>query len=501
MQQRAHEAMNNPPISATTRVPRFSAIQLQAWLALVSVLCLCVNFYAAPAEASRLRHRGHTLLRSARSAPAPDISSALIIDARTGEVLHASNANAQRYPASLTKMMTLYLTFDALKQGKMRLTQQLPVTAHAAAMPATNLALKPGSYLPVETAIKALVVRSANDAAVVLGEALGGSEPQFAELMTKKARQLGMTGTVFKNASGLPNREQRTTARDLAVLALALNKHFPQYYSYFKTTAFAYNGVNYTTHNRVLLNYPGCDGLKTGFINASGFNLVSSVRRNNRYLVGVVMGSPTWASRDRKMMDLFDQALGIRGAPMSVIGSAGKVGLPNGGETQTASLAEEAPQGDAAPVVEAKATTATLAAPAPAEAKRAATVLTASVTKAQNFDAEANRPVPGVQVAMLQSSSGSLGTLSTSRAAPTLAGNGWGIQVGAYAKRDEAQEAARKMQNRLPQELASAQALAVADATGSIQRARLAGLTEKDARTACRKLVQQQEACFVYQAN
>ncbi len=514
------------------RVASSSSISLRSIsLRYISLRSMALHLFAAllmassiamQAEASRIRHRPHTLLRSIHTAPM-DISSELIIDARTGEVLHAKDASAQRYPASLTKMMTLYLTFDALKAGKMRLNQQLPISTHAASMPATNLALRPGSYLPVETAIKALVVRSANDAAVVLGEALGGSEPQFAELMTRKARQLGMNGTVFKNASGLPNIEQHTTARDLAVLALALNKHFPQYYSYFKTTEFVFNGKNYTTHNRVLLKYPGCDGLKTGFINASGFNLVSAVHRNNRYLVGVVMGSPTWASRDRHMMDLFDQALGIHGAPMSVIGNTGRVGVsktahavseiavaaPKSGSNAVSQNVAKAEIVSQEPVMEAEAqgdtdktetvlTTAAVVLPAPKAialappASVSARVISASVSQAQTLDAQLNRSrAGGVQVAMQ----------SSPAAFSAAAGAGWGIQVGAYAKAAEAQAAARKVQMHLPTELSHAQAQAVSDSSGLVQRARLGGLSEQEARNACRKLVQEREACFVFQAN
>lgn len=505
-------------------VPMLNRFKKRGWYFLAVILAF--SAVSMPAEAARL-HRPHTLVRNVIHRPAPDITAELIIDARTGEVLHAKDASAQRYPASLTKMMTLYLAFDALKSGKMRLNQQLPISTHAASMPATNLALRPGTYLPVETAIKALVVRSANDAAVVLGEALGGTEPQFAEIMTRKAHQLGMNGTIFKNANGLPNTEQHTTARDLAVLALALNKHFPEYYPYFKTTEFSFDGKNYTTHNRVLLKYPGCDGLKTGFINASGFNLVSAVHRNGRYIIGVVMGSPSWASRDRRMMDLFDQALGLRGAPMSVIGNADRVGVsktagavtetaaasaPN--DTLTASVTDDAP----APIETARseAVTSPVDAPVPATGaapqvaatsvppvqttpnRRAATVLTDSVAKAQTLDGQLNNKTRGVQVAA-QTSPAAFSAAAAGNA-PAAAG-GWGIQVGAYGKRDEAQAAARKIQTQLPAELSHAQPIAVADGTGAIQRARLAGLTEQEARMACRKLVQEREACFVFQAN
>lgn len=231
----------------------------------------------------------------------------IVIDAETHEVLYAENADARRYPASLTKMMTLYMLFEALEDNRFTLDSPLSVSRAAAAMPATKLWLKAGSTLPVETAIKALVVRSANDVAVVVAESMGGTESQFAQMMTAKARDLGMHNTTFRNASGLPDSRQVTTARDMAMLSRRLMLDFPQYYHYFSQQSFTWGGKTVRGHNRLLANYPGADGLKTGFIRASGFNVATSAVRNNRRILSVVMGGYSASSRDKHMANLLDR--------------------------------------------------------------------------------------------------------------------------------------------------------------------------------------------------
>ena len=233
--------------------------------------------------------------------------AALVVDASTGRVLYEKNAGDLRYPASLTKMMTLYLTFDALKHNRVTLDSQLPVSAKAAGQPQTNISLNPGERLPVRIAIESVVVRSANDSAMVLAEALGGTEWNFALMMTQKARELGMKDTVFRNPNGLPDNSQHTTAYDLAKLAIALRRDFPEYYPYFKLDSFDYKGITYPGHNRVMARYDGVDGVKTGFIRASGYNLVTSVRKDGVNLVAVVMGGSTAQSRDDEMISLLDQ--------------------------------------------------------------------------------------------------------------------------------------------------------------------------------------------------
>jgi D-alanyl-D-alanine carboxypeptidase len=250
------------------------------------------------------------------AAPYADI----VVDANSGAVLHATNPDARRHPASLTKIMTLYLLFEQLEAGKLKLDSALKVSAEASGQTPTKLGLKPGTTLNVEDAIKGMVTRSANDAAVVVAEAIAGSESEFAKVMTRKAQALGMKSTVYKNASGLPDDNQVTTARDQSILGRAVQERFPRYYKYFSIRSFTFRGQAITNHNHLLGKVDGVDGIKTGYINASGFNLVTSVHRGNRYLVAVVMGGSSGASRDARMRELINekivQASTKRTAPM-----------------------------------------------------------------------------------------------------------------------------------------------------------------------------------------
>lgn len=239
--------------------------------------------------------------------------SELVINANTGEILHSDNADKIRYPASLTKMMTLYLTFEHIKKGKLNLNLSLPVSSYAASRPKSNLSLKPGEIINVRDAILALVVKSANDISVVLAEAISGSEQQFVDLMNERAIQLGMRNTKFKNVSGLHHNEQKTTAIDMAKLAIALRRDFAEYYHFFARKSFIYKGIVYKTHNHVTADYPGADGLKTGFVNASGFNLVTSATRGQVKLIGVIMGGASAKSRDSKMTQLLNKYFGHYG--------------------------------------------------------------------------------------------------------------------------------------------------------------------------------------------
>lgn len=233
--------------------------------------------------------------------------AAIVVDMNTERVLFARNADAARYPASLTKMMTLYLLFEELKSGRMSLSTQMSVSAHAAGQAPSKLGLSAGSTITVRTAILALITRSANDVAAVIAENIAGSHGNFAARMTRKARALGMAGTTFRNASGLPDAAQRTTARDMAKLAQALIDDFPEYFDYFKTRSFTYQGRYHGNHNRLLGRVEGVEGIKTGYIRASGFNLATSARRGGRHLVAVVMGGPSGAARDAHMADILDR--------------------------------------------------------------------------------------------------------------------------------------------------------------------------------------------------
>jgi D-alanyl-D-alanine carboxypeptidase len=230
----------------------------------------------------------------------------IVVDDKSGLVLHEVSADAPRHPASLTKIMTLYLLFEQLEAGRLKLDTPLPVSSKAALQNPTKLGLKADQTLTVEDAIKGLVTKSANDAAVVVAEAIGGSEEEFAQLMTLKARMLGMLSTVYVNASGLPAEEQITTARDQAVLGRAIQHRFPGYYGYFATPSFRYKGVEMRNHNNLLGNVKGVDGIKTGYTEASGYNLTSSVRRDEKHVVAVVLGGKSNGARDARMRELIE---------------------------------------------------------------------------------------------------------------------------------------------------------------------------------------------------
>ena len=260
------------------------------------------------AEARRSRHHQHARHQEARESYSPGFSS-IIVDGNSGATLSANNPDASRHPASLTKIMTLYLLFERLDAGAIKLDSEMSVSERASEQAPTKLGLRPGQTIRVEDAIKGLVTRSANDAAVVIAEAIAGDESEFARLMTRKARSLGMTRTIYRNASGLPNDEQVTTARDQSTLGRAIQDRFPRYYRYFSTTAFNYHGQSIRNHNHLLGKIEGVDGIKTGYTRSSGFNLVTSMRRGNRHLIGVVMGGRSSGSRDATMRNLLAENL------------------------------------------------------------------------------------------------------------------------------------------------------------------------------------------------
>lgn len=241
-----------------------------------------------------------------------------VIDAESGRVLVEQNADELHYPASLTKLMTLYLVFDGLQQQQLTLDQTLSVSRHAADQEPTKIGLRRGETISIHDLILALVTQSANDAAAVLGEGIAGSEAVFAERMSEQAKELGMTQTVFRNASGLPDRHQVTTARDMARLARALIRDFPEDYKYFSVKSFRYHGRTYRNHDRLIYRYDGIDGMKTGFTNAARFNLVSSALRGDHRLIGVVLGSSSPAERDRKMTALLDRGFAAGAAPPAI---------------------------------------------------------------------------------------------------------------------------------------------------------------------------------------
>src|SRR5271166_931451 len=294
-----------------SRIGRF--VRLAA-AALISVSALSIA--GAPAQAHHYRHHRyyaiahhphyHYVRRAIAAIPASPAFSAIVVDANSGRTLYSADETGLRHPASITKVMTLYLLFEELDKGAMTLRTQIPISGHAAAQEPSKLGLAPGETISVEDAIKAVVTRSANDVAVAIGEAIGQTEDNFADLMTRKARALGMSSTVYRNASGLPNDQQVTTARDLTTLARALEDRFPRYFHYFSTHEFAYAGEVIGNHNHLLGRVDGVDGIKTGYTRASGFNLLTSVHRDGRYLIAVVMGGGTAGVRDRFMENLIE---------------------------------------------------------------------------------------------------------------------------------------------------------------------------------------------------
>jgi D-alanyl-D-alanine carboxypeptidase len=287
---------------ASSRVLRVCAFGVVA-------VTTAVTFTTDAAEARHSRHHHYVRHHQEEHESYSPAFSSIIVDGNSGATLSSNNPDASRHPASLTKIMTLYLLFERLDAGKMKLDTEMQVSEHASEQAPTKLGLRPGQTIRVEDAIKGLVTRSANDAAVVIAEAIAGDEDDFAGLMTRKARALGMTRTVYRNASGLPDDDQVTTARDQSTLGRAIQDRFPRYYRYFSTAAFTFRGHSISNHNHLLGTVEGVDGIKTGYTRASGFNLVTSMRRGNRHLVGVVLGGRSGGSRDAIMRGLLAENL------------------------------------------------------------------------------------------------------------------------------------------------------------------------------------------------
>lgn len=292
------------------------------WLALAGVAAALTIAVAGadPAQARAKSKRDHARPRAIHGPNYRPPYADIVVDDKSGLVLHEVNADEPRHPASLTKIMTLYLLFEQLEAGKLKLDTPLPVSTRASLQNPTKLGLKPNQTIKVEDAILGLVTKSANDAAVVVAEAIAGSEEEFAALMTLKARALGMSGATYVNASGLPAEAQITTARDQALLGRAIQHRFPVYYQYFATPSFRYKGAEMRNHNNLLGNVKGVDGIKTGYTEASGYNLTSSVRRDDKHIVSVVLGGTSNGARDARMRQLIEEhivrASTVRSAPI-----------------------------------------------------------------------------------------------------------------------------------------------------------------------------------------
>jgi D-alanyl-D-alanine carboxypeptidase len=524
----------------------------------LSAVFLLVTVGADSADA-RSRHRRvkqavkHAVQK--RSSYEPPYA-AIVVDANSGRVLHAANPDSQRHPASITKIMTLYLLFEQLEAGKLKLDSSLTVSARAASQAPSKLDLKPGQTIKVEDAIKALVTKSANDIAVVVAETIAGSEDEFARTMTRKARALGMNSTVYANASGLPDDDQITTARDQALLGRAIQDRFPRQYRYFAISSFYYGGHAIRNHNHLLGRVAGVDGIKTGYIQKSGFNLVTSVRRGNRHLVAVVIGGTSAGSRDARMRSLIEQYIG------------------QGASERTAAKIVEAPaQAQAKPPAPPVITQLPRSEPPPsaAEPARVDTISTDSITYARP---SANRPAPGstepiaavpvktltvraastaqsaALTALSVAASAAQGPITAAHAPPAPAAtaaapvmqyqtasagslpaagfaparqpsvqagepvatqtasvsaaqkaqprSGWIIQIGAFPDENEARERLQSAQNIAKDILAQADAFTerVTKGRETLYRARFAGLDESSAEAACRHFKRNKIDCF-----
>ena len=296
-------------VTGSTPGPSLRALLISLFSTFVAIAFVLITIGDSDAHRSRKKHKHYKKKHVSKRVKPNKKYAAYVIDAKTGKVLHAENANALRYPASLTKMMTLYLVFEELKRGSIKKSSRVVMTRNAAKRPPSKLGIRPGRSISVEQAILSLVTKSANDVSTAVGEKLSGSEAAFAARMTRKARQLGMKRTTFKNANGLPNRAQKTTAADMAKLGLALREHFPRQFRYFKTRSFKYGRRKYGNHNKLLGRVRGVDGIKTGYTRASGFNLVSSVSHGGRRIVAVVMGGRSGGRRNRAMTRLIKKYL------------------------------------------------------------------------------------------------------------------------------------------------------------------------------------------------
>lgn len=452
--------------------------------------------------------------------------AAYVMDAKTGQVLFSRNGDAERYPASLTKMMTLYMLFEAMESGRVAKSTPIPITAKAAAEPPTKIGLRAGATITAENAIYALVTRSANDISTAVGEFLGGSEQNFARLMTTKARQLGMNGTTFQNAHGLPNPRQVTTARDMAILGIALREHFPQYYSYFGTREFTLGKQRFGNHNRVLGRVRGADGIKTGYIRSSGFNLVSSVQDDGRSIVAVVMGGRTARTRDDHMVELIrahlprasrgsKQMLVARGATSQIVASAASPQqLPqtiDAPQFRPAMSAEPAPMELALAPTSSPQPSMPQIAPAPAAAPVAATregtdevaerIQLAFAGAVPSSRPTPPSPVPSQSVPAALNAIKEQANVDPVQTASTQA-SGWVIQVASMPSEREANSFLASAKSRASNVLGGAEPF-----TETFQhngrtyyRARFSGFSDKDqAWDACGSLKNYNIACYAVQ--
>jgi len=410
-------------------------------------------------------------LAAKKKATTPSIAAAIVVDMNSGSILQEQAADMPRHPASLTKMMTLYVLFGYLKAGKLTPSSDLTVTEHAATQAPTKLGLKPGATIKVNDAVKALVTQSANDAAVTVAENLAGTEENFAKLMTDTARQIGMRNTLFRNASGLPDDEQITTARDMAILSAHLIHDYPDYYTVFSTQYFTFNGRKYRNHNKLLLNYKGTDGIKTGYTRASGYNLAASVHRGEKHLIAVVLGGKTGSQRDAAMRALLERNF----------------------------VAASTTKPTAAQLV------ASLVTPAPLPAMKKPAYAMASVTPASAAATPIAAPAEGdisEPALPLRASLTSSDPLPKPSARKVQYDGAYHVQVGAYMSQDEAENRLGMVQQRAMALLDGHLPFTASFMKGDKEwyRARFAGFSKADAQAACAALKKMSLDCVVMSA-
>ena len=458
-----------------------------------------------PAQARWRRYRHYAAYTPAYAA--------IVVDANSGKELHAANADETRHPASLTKIMTLYLLFEQLEAGKLKLDTVMKASEHASEQAPTKVGLDEGDPIKVEDAIKALVTRSANDAAVVIAETIGGTEENFAKLMTRKARTLGMIRTVYVNASGLPDDEQITTARDQALLGRAIQDRFPQYYRYFATRSFVLDGEYMNNHNHLLGNVDGVDGIKTGYTRNSGFNIVTSVHRGNRFLVAVVLGGASAGIRDARMRQLIEQyipqsatvrtAAKITETPDPVRVAEAKPQpqpQPQRPQAEAPTVVASNLAGTSQPIqpvrvktISVKAGATTIPALMALQPAPQATVAPKEFAVARRDDAPAvaaPAPAAPAEANTVEAPPPVYQTASASEtpvASPATARGGWVIQVGAFPEEEKAKERLREAQTLGKTVVANANPFTekVMKGKQEMYRARFAGFDQTTAEAAC----------------
>ena len=539
------------------------------WVAALAAVAVLSALFAFPAEARRHHYSGrgyharhafihhaahhrrggahlvHAARRGHSEGGGGPAFAAIVVDANSGRMLYGRNEHELRHPASVTKVMTLYLLFEQIEKGRLRLDSPLVISSHAAAQAPTKLGLAPGQTIDVDSAIKAVVTKSANDIAAAIAENIAGDEETFAETMTRKAHQLGMTRTHYANASGLPNDEQITTAHDLSVLGRAIQDRFPRYYRYFSTHAFVWRGQSHRNHNHLLGQIRGVDGIKTGYTHASGFNLLTSVRRDGHHIVAVVMGGRTAAARDRVMAGLIaehiDDGAAVRTAHA----------ITEGGPAPVARAEAEEEEKEETPVVAAAVSVPPAPAPrAPAPLALASAAPLISVPTPERADKirpafvagghKAAEPAPehgsrrqaettrhdsirattdgstaakaghGTKIAAVTPTALPPRAPETDRtlvarndrAEPSKSEqarpihSGWMIQIGATDDAEKAQQLLSRARAKGVPATAKAFTEKVQKGRETLYRARFAGLEEKSAETACRALKRSGFSCF-----